>query len=430
MLTISALFGTLMTLNFLMNGIEKTAIEANSAQLDGKSYVVTGYNSQSMHEERNVKTVEEWKERVQLLEMPSRACKKVEERVAKHHGKIVGEVWNMRTNRGWKIVTLDAVRDFVTEDLASVPEDKLPILKQVGNEEFLTSGEDDEDDLAETTYVVGTYPGTKVERDLDEYFGWNYHPTLARGNMLNFLLKKVSGDANGVVVVVDDGSGKVERLLEQQVGKLLESGELVSATRVDKDIVVEFDSPDDAVEYDLERGIFGVSWPEYDPEFYYFDLFGGILYTAEDFNLLRLKFLVAEIILLIVSIVIATVTFKYLLVQDVTTIALYRSMGATNKDLYLVYFLYIMELCLMAVAMCIGIAFLLVGLVALMNGAALGVRLQTYYQLSQVPKVYFYSFDQYFWITVIAILLVAPLTLGFSSKCFSDKYVAKKLKES
>lgn len=428
-LTISVLFGLLMALNFVMNGIEKTAVEANGLQLGGKNYIVTSYASQSSHEGRYVASVDEWTAETQVLDMPERARQQIEERVAKHHGKIVGETWNIRTDREWQIVTLDAVRDFVTEDLAKVPEDKLPILKQVGNQEFQTS-RDDETTLQETTYVVGTYPGVKVERDLDEYDGWNYYPTLARGNLLNFLLRKVVGGVNGRVMVIDDGSGKVERLLQQEVADLLGNGESVLAVKADKDIIVEFDNQDDAIEYDLERGMLGVSLPESNPRFYIYELFGGILYTAEGFNALRLKLLVAEILLLIVAIIIATTTFKHLLAQDVNTIALYRSMGATTRDLYLIYFLYILELCLMAVVMCIGIAFLLVGLVAMTNGAELGARLQTYYQLDQIPQVYFYRFDQYFWLTVLAILLVAPLALGFSSRCFSDTYVGKKLKES
>lgn len=159
------------------------------------------------------------------------------------------------------------------------------------------------------------------------------------------------------------------------------------------------------------------------------DFRSGTFETLYNFHTLKALLFLVEIGLVIVAVVIATMTFKHLIDKDAATVALYRSLGATTGDIYLIYFLYILELCLLALIACCLLAGGLVGVIAMLNAENLSLRLQDFYQLSVAPRVYFYSFDQYFWTVVVAILVVAPLALAFSTHRFEESYVARKLKE-
>lgn len=136
-----------------------------------------------------------------------------------------------------------------------------------------------------------------------------------------------------------------------------------------------------------------------------------------------------EIVLLVVAVVVATLTFAHLIDNDAATVALYRSMGASTGNIYAIYFLYLVELCLLAVVASVGIGLILAGVVAVLDAGGLAVRLQEYYGLIVAPRVRLVGIDHGFWAVTGMIMLVAPLVLALTSRRFGAKHIAKKLKE-
>ena len=159
------------------------------------------------------------------------------------------------------------------------------------------------------------------------------------------------------------------------------------------------------------------------------DTFGRVIYLEYDFNNLQFMLTAIEILFIVIAILVATFTFAHLIDQDAATIALYRSLGASTGNIYLIYFLYLVELCLLAVLSCILIAFIIVGVMWLCNAGALAERLKEYYILKDLPKVNLFGFNgMFFWI-IGAIMIVAPISLVLTMRRFSVKHIAKKLKE-
>lgn len=438
-LSVTILFSLLMTLNFLMNGLEKTALSLDTGRTGEKVYVQASVNHfdrwQNRTDEEEIKTLlsNEINDETNLPItfkpiISEQDVALINEHAKEFNGEIVGETWFVQLKVPYNVITLSAASDLIDVDLAQVPEDKIPVLTSRDMSE-LTSYQELNEHFEEVFYSVGTLPNVKRFDDPENpgrTVGW---PVLENNNILNSLMKNIDGGLDYGFMIIDDGSDKIDRFLYNEAKRTLSESDWINLSQLRGQLVIRFSNVYDAIAFASPQSFMGITLYENSDKISITDLFSGVLATASGFNTLRGLIALLEIVFLIVAIVIATTTFKHLLAQDANTIALYRSMGATTKDLYLIYFLYILELCLMAVVMCIGIAFLLVGVVAMMNGEAIGLKLQTYYQLDEIPKVYFYSFDQYFWLTILAILMVAPLTLGFSSRCFSDTYVGKRLKE-
>lgn len=100
-----------------------------------------------------------------------------------------------------------------------------------------------------------------------------------------------------------------------------------------------------------------------------------------------------------------------------------------KHDILLIYFVYIFLLCLLAVLLCGIITMGLVVFVTLMNGNSLAIRLQQFYYLQSVPKVVLIGSDWLSLVAIVLILLVAPIALLLSINAFSDKNLAKRLKD-
>ena len=150
---------------------------------------------------------------------------------------------------------------------------------------------------------------------------------------------------------------------------------------------------------------------------------------AQAFHMNWMMPVVIEVIILIVAVVIATFTFAHLVDQDANTIALYRSMGATANNIYLIYFLYLLELCLLALVVSLLLGVVVVGVMAWMNAGALAEKWQSFWALSELPKVSLFGIDWHFWMVVIVMLLIAPAALIFTQGRFSSRHIAKQLKE-
>lgn len=427
-LAVAVLFGVLMAANFLINGIEKTALLASQKETDGTIYITVKPSTAgdfwqyggSNHDDI------EWK-RYYKKEMDPRHHDNIAERAKEYHGEVIGHVWNIHVRYQYYVATIGAVQDFIVSDLDNTPTNKVPVL--VGdNVDRVFSEPEDQQFFEEHFYVVGKLPKAANFYSPEYAGGTVGWPTMSNENLLNVLLKEISGGFDYPIMLIDDGTGKVDEFFTEQIETSAAQDELYTYAFGRPQLVVKFNNVKDVLAYRWPNGflkyLFGGMQDKYTSD----DFFGGVLVTAYNFNMLRTSFLVIEGIIIVVAVVIATLTFRHLIDQEANTIALYRSMGATTRDIYLIYFLYLVELVLLSVVVCFVIAFLIIGMITLLNYAELSTVLQQYYDSGTPPKLYFYAFDKYCWAILVANLMVAPLALGFSTRCFSPKHVAKKLK--
>ncbi len=420
-LTISLLFGVIMAFNFMLEGLRGTILDAALQANDGKVYLETGY--------QNISSINEGSF-TQVADLGA-AQKIVRDTVTDYHGKIVGEITLYQIgNTRW--VINQAVADVVGKldvGLDELEQDQVPFLAPEFESEYFqaylwNNGEKDRH-LVE----VGTYPSTQQGS-----------PTLPGLNPANLLLGMVYGSSTAASpLIIDDGSGKVAEYINSMAQVKVENGRYENVAQVleawlpEMRYIAVFDNYDDAIAY--YDNAYGNNSPKYiqiDGKKYAIlnlDIFGRVIYLEFDFDNLQLMLTAIEVLFIVIAILIATFTFAHLIDQDAATIALYRSLGASTGSIYLIYFLYLVELCLLAVLSCILIAFIIVGVMWLCNTGALAERLKEYYILKDLPKVNLFGFNGMFFWTIGAIMIVAPISLVLTMRRFSAKHIAKKLKE-
>lgn len=425
-LTISILFGVIMGFNFLTFGMEKTMLEASAGQTGGDVYIEARYGISTQAWSDYAKSPEEIAQVDLTPVVNEEADQKIRKRVTEYGGEVIGYYWYYQLDYPYRVIDKSVVEKFIDTDLwESLPEGKMPTIMPEGWEPptYAYGGESDtrlRDRLGDSLYRVGTIPSTEPGK-----------PTLNGFNPLNVILAQLASATNGDFWLIDDGSGKVEAFIRGQLEKYLaDDYRSYNLDPVKKTAVAKFSDPYQAVAYAAPDGeTFGVKIYSSDYQYQAQDLFGTTLMVANSFNTQRVLLIAVEILLLIVAVIVAVLTFAHLIDQDAPTVALYRAMGASTDNIYIIYLLYLVELCLLAIAATILIAFLFVGLVALTSVGPLAARLQEFYHLHDLPKITLFMFNGSFWFILAIILMIAPLSLFFTLRRFSAKHIAKKLKE-
>ena len=415
-LTISILFGIIMAFNFMLQGLRSTILDAALQANDGKVYLETGYQSIAGFGPG----------RVEKIDSVEKLDTFIKEEVERCHGKIIGEKVTYQFKNIFTTITPSVAKNLLGEiDLSSVPEGKVPVLMPVS--EVSQYAEVDEGDY----YVVGYYPATLQGS-----------PTLPGFNPANLLLGMVHGSGiDAWPLLIDDGTDAIHNYFLKLAQKAIASGSQYSSAEEylenlapETKYIVEFGNYNDAVEYyygsyagkNIPKNV-EIGASKY--ELINMDTFGRVIYLRLDFDNLEFMLTAIEVLFVIVAVLIATFTFAHLIDSDAATVALYRSLGASTGNIYLIYFLYLVELCLLAVAVCILIAFIIVGVMWMCNAGALAERLKEYYILKDLPKVNLFGFNKMFFGVIGSIMIVAPISLVLTMRRFSAKHIAKKLKE-
>lgn len=421
-LTISILFGVLMGVNFILRGLEVSLLGTATIKTDGKVYV----------ENRPGFTMDGFVEGVQG-------------RVDRYNGKVTGKLRTyeflsaasmvVTDFQRIRVVDLSAVKDFITEDLSRVPEGKIPVLAPAGGFDIGYDGLEANfwrTEIAERYYVVGYLPVmVKPESRVwtsEIGVGNDYTPTLSGFNMLNLAMAGITPNVNSEMspIIVDDGSSVVEHYIAEKTAiwkaaqqEQLEEWEMRDEPRVSESIMAVFGNALDLIGYAAIGSDSGININ---------DFVSNSSDIAQVFRMNWMMLIALEVVILIVAVVIATFTFAHLIDQDAATIALYRSMGASIGDVHLIYFLYLLELCVMALVTSCLLGVVIVGVTAWLNAGVLAVKWQEFWVLDELPKVWLLGIDWHFWLVVAIILMVAPVSLIFAQGHFSSKNIAKQLK--
>ena len=446
-LTISIIFGLLMGINFVLRGLETSLINASVINTNQKVYLQTKFISNHY----------------------SKAEDRLAERLTKHHGKDIGTYSYYQGSAtkflNTQVISASAVQDFIAVNLDQVPTDKIPaLIPKDGLIEMspeYSSYEAYQSLIHNRIYVVGYLPTTE-KGEYDETYSITKasKPTLPGINPLNLILDNIYGGGDNMdPLLIDDGSGKIERYLNEQITEArtqsITNYDLSIQQAIERDptftvspediqeehdylntwepdtrsyTVALFDNPYDAVcfsnPYDTPEATALEPIP-----FTAQSIFSNTISISDLFRSYRFMLNFLQVIFLIAAVIITTMTFAHIIDQDAATVALYRSMGATTGNIYFIYFLYLLELCFLAIFTSLIIALVIVLAMTLANAHALSQRLQEFYLLASAPHVSLLGVDINFLIVILTILLVAPLTLITTHRRFSGKHIARKLKE-
>lgn len=408
-LTISILFGVVMAFNFILEGLGKTIFDATMQSSNDKIYIATGYSEISSINQGDYFKVDTLESAEKLLE----------ENAEQYHGQIIGQVTQYNLDSSRWVINLELAKRFGELDFSKLEDNQIPYVGPRVEDEFFDRYLKDTDGSKDRLLTkVGTYPATEPGS-----------PTLLGLNPLNLLLSGVHGSST-YPLIIDDGSSKVTQYLQKMVEQNNGSEVIPYMTQS----IVMFNNYDDAIAYywdtangkNIPKDIETTDGKKY--TIHSGEVFSSVISAKLSVRNLRDTLVLLEILFIIVAVIIAILTFVHIIDQDAATIALYRSLGASTRNIYLIYFLYLLEMCALAVLSCIIIAAILVGILWLTNASALAKRLQDFYMLSNAPKVILLGFDSLFYSIVGSIIVIAPITLLFTLRNFSAKHIAKRLK--
>lgn len=424
-LTISILFGLLIGVNFVLRGLEIDLLRSSTVGTYSEAYVMVC--------------------RTQLtLGCESKIDQDMIDKLVQYGGQKVGEykIYDFMSADGvyygdvGNITTVDfsAVKDFVTVDLAETPIGRVPVLIPVGGLQPEVTSEQLHREFDERYYVVGYLPKTNVDdtafstkREIG--IGNMYTPTVQGFSLLNLVLGDIS-QGNTVAVntpiIVDDGSGVVEDYLAEKIeawrelqNMQLEEWAVRDQPRRLSYAVAKFENPVNLIAYAGSQ----------DTNTQIDDFLSNPVSIVRAFSMTWVMLLAIEVVVLVIAVLVATLTFVHVVDHDADTLALYRLIGASTGDICWIYFLYLFELTILAIGVACILGLLISVVLTVIDGRALVERWKVYYGVSELSSSLLLGVDWHFWLVIGAMLIIPLISLVFGQGRFMSKHVAKQLKE-
>ena len=385
-ITISVLFGLVMGVNFVLQGMQNSILPYAEQATDGKIYVrsyIRGSNGPAT----------------------------IEKRLAKYHGTQIGTLTDIDVDGMQHILYIspEVVQPWLDVDLKSVPEDKLAYMITDYAKEWLAQGEG---------YVLGQYLAIDdtmgVEVGMIPMVGQSGTLQMSESldwNLLDLVLTKISGRQGYDLMVVERNDDW--RPQEYEAEKV--------------SVIATFDDVRDAYNYMqmTDEAEFGYSALQAEADEMFNNqtaVYGAVRDTEKTLRVL-------EMILLVVAIVIMAFTFAHLIDQDAAMVALYRSIGATTKDIVLVSLCYLLELCLWAIVFATVVGLSIAGVVTLMNMGQLKAVVEEFYNMKGAGEMILIGFNLRYLETAGLMLLAVPVAFLLVCDHLSTKHIAMRLKK-
>ena len=426
-MTVVVLFAPMLSLAFLAQGIRNSILDTSALQTGGAVYIQTGFLADIYYgaEERVITSA------------PENADEILRERIAAHHGEIVGTIIAARRSLGWDydLISASAVEAFQNDTTPSLDTgatttttDIAPIADAATNTltsplPAITNSNLHLSDPALS--VLATYPGTKTLFSLQ-----------GASAALGFFTDAISGTPSQTFLI-DDGSPAIQSYRDQALADWRARCQQTYQSTCDyrpslpELYVVRFISPRDAAAYQTTAGFDSLRYgydTNADYQYLITDLFNNTLSAAGATTSAQFIIYVVMGAFLILALILIVTTLSHAADEDAATIALYRSLGASTRAVHLIYFLYLLLLCLLAALISFLVALLFASLIALIVATPFAASLQAFYQLSAPPAISCLGLDGFALLLLAAIFLVAPLALLLTFHQFSAKHLSRKLK--
>lgn len=398
-LTMAVIFGLVMGVGFFARGIRsfmiKAAVEQTEKVYISVSYIVGGAGG----------AVDVGSSDGALAELANLP-------IEQYDGKKVGVVKvyhhvGLGQNYGQNYVISQSVAEALSiESLREVPDGKIGIL--------IARGLEGEVELPEQFVAMGEF--RSPERD-DLLVGGLSPSNLFVGGLWNYGATKY---------YIGDGA-EAERYFADDEAPLVS-------------VVVEFSRYEQALKFyddiqsDVVDGVpIAVSYGGDSYELMVDDFVGHTMSVVRNMDYTINIILVPIIVVLaIIALLVTVSTFVHLIESDAPIIALYKARGASIWQLYLIYFVYLLELCVLAAVLSIIVGLTLaLGMSVMSMVMGFGGAVQEFFGLERVPIIVILAgVDATFWRALGLMLLVAPVVLLLTSWRFSSRHIEKSLKEN
>ena len=160
------------------------------------------------------------------------------------------------------------------------------------------------------------------------------------------------------------------------------------------------------------------------------ELFSNQLAIVHAFSVFKRIFNYAAIALMVMGAIIMVFTFIRLIDQDKQNIALYRSLGANGRDIFIIYLSFLLELCVFTTIFAILLGAILSFVLSFINSSPLSAMLTAHYLITPKEPIILFGINQSCLNLIIMILAIAPICSLLSIDHFSNKNLAKKMKQN
>lgn len=192
------------------------------------------------------------------------------------------------------------------------------------------------------------------------------------------------------------------------------------------DVKAAYDYYQDEANYCAEMDrIFGACGENY--KYQVFPAVSDPLTTYENLQSVWLVFRIAVVVLVVIAVIIALSTYARLMGKDMKVIALYHAMGATGRQIWLVYMTYLLILSLMAVAFALVVGLALAVGLSLVNMTALGQVFTLGFGI-ETEQIWLIGWNNLIWCIAGVMVLVVFMAVALGNGNFRAKELAKKLK--
>lgn len=249
----------------------------------------------------------------------------------------------------------------------------------------------------------------------------------------NVTMRYASNKTNGIIYLVSDYTDR--GLVLERISNY--GGEITTLTNEQKAgigeeipdslVVAKFDNLENAYRYYSKADAKELHYDAGDYEIV--ELFSNQVRAYRYFREKNRSFVrPASIVLMIVSAFILAFTMAHLIASSTKTFVLYRSIGASRVQLLIIYFVYLMELCVRAAifAICLGLV-----LAAIMTGVGWNYLLErlieVYPNVPEFPPILLGVNWQCFEV-IGCMFFAAPVSFLLCLDQFSNKKIAQKLK--
>ncbi len=436
----SVLFGVLLGVVFVVQGLENTILNAANTATDGKYYLLFSTNLASCEfgvpaasaptgtNESQDNLANEYQDSTEsyLTKCPEQTwMSDIAAEVAQYHGRIVVDN---------SVAASDSLANFIQYDLDQVPSGNLPVLVNLsttlskldlnikGDKNYRTWQavvKQVVPDLLGQTYYDAAYGrnltivGILPSGNLTE-IGIGRRAGSASWNPLDIMLGMLRNGAPASLssVVLDTPAQDINS--DNALGLNIENYELRVAV---------FDEFDDIDSYLRAQGCMtlqqefcqggestGASAAE-PPSYTFAQVFASQVADVAYFETMQSILRVVELAVIVIAGIVMILTCVKMIGAETLTIRLYRSVGASIGDICLIYLSYLLEICLLAVGCALVIGILIALIASMMNGSALSIMLTAAYTSVYDAPIILMGWNLDILQICGAMILVAPVCL-------------------
>lgn len=418
MVTMGIIFGLILTINLWFQGMENSYTELANQSTEGR-VIIEATNSM---------------EGVIIDDaLPKTTRQEMTEDIEAHGGKVLGDAEKFGLF-GSVVLPKELVENRTMVDMEKVPVDAAPVLVSTFLGEQLLG----KSFPAEYTNAVRKqkdykeYQDKLIGKTFTDAYGAKYYVVglnsgnfhvdnlsfnqLERGsnNILNPVLAFVA-TPNGTPIVIDNGKSE-----SWQKGESVSLKETVDTKADDESLIAIFDDNKSAYDYfQYGRGRFmNVDLPS---RTYSVNIVAGMSpETMYILKSIKLVIGIVSVVLGLIAMIVVVFTSIRLVDQDRRNVALYYSLGATTRQVRIIYLFYFLELMIGAAILAFCSASVIVLAFSFLNQEILGIQSALGFNLVATPGEIWYAVN-----AGTFAIIVAMLTVSFICVAINNKRLAK-----